>query len=152
MERCTMLVDWKNQYCQYDYTTQGNLWIQCSSYQIANGIFHRKVKGKSFSRVWLFGTPWTVAYHTPLSMGFSRQEYWSGLPLPSPEPGQKIFKLLWKHKRLNSKSNLEKENRIGGTRLPLEWVAMPFSRGSSWPRDRTHISSVSCIGRWVLYH
>ena len=33
----------------------------------------------------LFVTPWTVAYHTPLSMGFSRQEYWSGLPFPSPK-------------------------------------------------------------------
>ena len=43
-----------------------------------------KVKVKSLSRVWLFTTPWTVAYQTPLSMGLSRQEYWSGLPLPSP--------------------------------------------------------------------
>ena len=34
----------------------------------------------------------------------------------------------------------------------LEWVAMPSSRGSSWPRDRTHVSYVSCIGRWVLHH
>ena len=34
----------------------------------------------------------------------------------------------------------------------LEWVAMPSSRGSSWPRDWTHISYASCIGRWVLYH
>ena len=33
-----------------------------------------------------------------------------------------------------------------------EWVAMPSSRGSSSPRDRTHISYVSCMGRWVLYH
>ena len=40
---------------------------------------------KSLSHVQLFATPWTVAYHTPLSMGFSRQEYWSGLPFPSPE-------------------------------------------------------------------
>ena len=39
---------------------------------------------KSLSRVWLFVTPWTVAYQAPPSMGFSRQEYWSGLPLPSP--------------------------------------------------------------------
>ena len=44
-----------------------------------------KVKVKSLSRVPLFVTPWTVAYHAPLSMGFSRQEYWSGLPFPSPE-------------------------------------------------------------------
>ena len=39
---------------------------------------------KSLSRVWLFVTPWTVAYKAPLSMEFSRQEYWSGLPFPSP--------------------------------------------------------------------
>ena len=38
---------------------------------------------KSLSRVRLFATPWTAAYQAPLSMGFSRQEYWSGLPLPS---------------------------------------------------------------------
>ena len=34
----------------------------------------------------------------------------------------------------------------------LEWAAIAFSRGSSWPRDRTLVSHVSCIGRWVLYH
>ena len=39
---------------------------------------------KSLSRIRLFATPWTVAYQAPLSMGFSRQEYWSGLPFPSP--------------------------------------------------------------------
>ena len=43
-----------------------------------------KVKVKSLSRIRLFATPWTVAYQAPLSMGFSRQEYWSGLPFPSP--------------------------------------------------------------------
>ena len=43
-----------------------------------------KVKGKSLSRVWLLATPWTAAYQAPPSMGFSRQEYWSGVPLPSP--------------------------------------------------------------------
>ena len=37
-----------------------------------------------FSQVQLFVTSWTVAHHAPLSMGFSRQEYWSGLPFPSP--------------------------------------------------------------------
>ena len=40
---------------------------------------------KSLSHVQLFVTPWTVAHHAPLSMGLSRQEYWSGLPFPSPE-------------------------------------------------------------------
>ena len=56
----------------------------------------------------LFETPWTVDHQAPLSMGFSRQEYWSGLPFPS--------------------------------------------RGSFWPRDRTCVSYVSCIGKGVLYH
>ena len=45
----------------------------------------RKMKGKSLSRVRLSVTPWTVAYQAPPSMGFSKQEYWSGVPLPSPE-------------------------------------------------------------------
>ena len=39
---------------------------------------------KSLSRVQLFVTPWIAAYHAPPSVGFSRQEYWSGLPFPSP--------------------------------------------------------------------
>ena len=43
-----------------------------------------KVKVKSLSHVWLFATPWTAAYQAPPSMGLSRQEYWSGVPLPSP--------------------------------------------------------------------
>ena len=49
------------------------------------------MKVKSLSRVQLFATPWTVAHQAPLSKGFSRQEYWSGLPcLPPgdlPDPG-----------------------------------------------------------------
>ena len=43
-----------------------------------------KVKLKSLSRVRLFATSWTVAYQAPPSMGFSRHEYWNGLPFPSP--------------------------------------------------------------------
>ena len=45
-----------------------------------------KVKVKSLSRVWLLATPWTAAYQAPPSMGFSRQKYWSGVPLPSSDP------------------------------------------------------------------
>ena len=44
-----------------------------------------KVKVKSLSRVRLLATPWTAAYQAPPTMGFSRQEYWSGVPLPSPK-------------------------------------------------------------------
>ena len=43
-----------------------------------------KVKVKLLSRVRLLATPWTAAYQAPPSMGFSMQEYWSGVPLPSP--------------------------------------------------------------------
>ena len=43
-----------------------------------------KVKVKSLSHVQLLATPWTAAYQAPPSMGLSRQEYWSGVPLPSP--------------------------------------------------------------------
>ena len=53
----------------------------------------KKKKVKSLSCVRIFATPWTVAYQAPLSMEFSRQEYWSGLPFPSsealPNPGIK---------------------------------------------------------------
>ena len=44
-----------------------------------------KVKVKSLSRVWLIATPWTAAHQAPRSVGFSRQEYWSGVALPSPK-------------------------------------------------------------------
>ena len=50
----------------------------------ASLIIESEVKVKSLSPVRIFVTPWTVAYQAPLSMGFSRQECWSGLPFPSP--------------------------------------------------------------------
>ena len=74
-------------------------WLACSTGDGCAGASHHPVswgsareisrKGvrrrvKSLSPVRLFVTPWTVAYQAPLSMGFSRQEYWSGLPFPSP--------------------------------------------------------------------
>ena len=52
-----------------------------------------KMKVKSLSRVRLPVTPWTAAYQAPLSMGFSRQEYWSGVPLPSLALLLLIFKI-----------------------------------------------------------
>ena len=48
------------------------------------GYLETRSEVKSLSHVRLFATPWTVAYEAPPSIGFSRQEYWSGLPLPSP--------------------------------------------------------------------
>ena len=45
------------------------------------------MKGKSLSRVRLLATPWTATHQAPPSMGFSKQEYWNGVPLPSPDQG-----------------------------------------------------------------
>ena len=76
-----------------------------------------KVKVKSLSCVQLLATPWTAAYQTPPSMGFSRQEYWSGVPLPSP--------ILFLQKRINifrvttMRSNLPPE-RIKGQKEKIQ--------------------------------
>ena len=62
-----------------------------------------KVKVKSLSPVRLLATPWTAAYQTPLSMGFSRQEYyWSGLPLPSPSKAVRLEELSLIHERIST--------------------------------------------------
>ena len=64
------------------YSQQKQDW-ELTVTQIMNSLLP-KYKLKLFSRVPLFATPWTVAYQASPSMGFSRQEYWSGVPLPSP--------------------------------------------------------------------
>ena len=73
-----------------------------------------KVKVKSLSRVRLLATPWTAAHQAPPSMGFSRQEYWNGVPLPSPGYTQgpyihtlrKAGECLLNHSYLPSKKNV----------------------------------------------
>ena len=55
-----------------------------------------KVEVKLLSHVQLFATPWTAAYQAPPSMGVSRQEYWNGVPLPSPKPSLTMRKVLGK--------------------------------------------------------
>ena len=142
-----------------------------------------KVKVKSLSRVRLFATPWTVAYQASPSMGFSRQEYWSGCHFPSPgdlpywgiEPGSPAFQadaltselpgkpwwfespitnllnaysLVWLRLLCPTLCNLM-DCSLPGFSLHgilqarvLEWVAISFSRGSSWPRDRTQVSCI----------
>ena len=65
------------------YFTHNSLYISTCIHSIPVRTCMHEVK--SLSRVRLFGTLWTVAHQAPPSMGFSRQEYWSGLPFPSPE-------------------------------------------------------------------
>ena len=90
-----------------------------------------KVKVKSLSRVRVFATPWTVAYQAPPSMGFSMQEYWSGLPFPSPEdlpdPGIKPGSPALRADTLTSETPL-KPGRSGVCRSLLQ-AASGLPRG-----------------------
>ena len=106
-----------------------------------------KVKVKSLSRAQLLVTPWTAAYQAPPSMGFSRQEYWSGLPLPS---------LCMHAKSLQSCLTLFDPmdcsppgcsgHRILQDRI-LEWVAMPSSRDLPDPEIEPKPHYASFTGR-----
>ena len=100
---------------------------------------------KSLSHVQLFATPWTVAYKAPLSMEFSRKEYWSGLPFPSPgdlpdpgieprSPALQVDALPSEPPGKSQKYFFELLFFEGRARI-LKWVAIPFSRRSSQTRD-----------------
>ena len=69
--------------------------FSCNAGDVSSIPVLGKVKVKSLSRIQLFATPWTVAYQAPPSVGFSRPEYCSGLPFPSPCVG----KIPWKRER-----------------------------------------------------
>ena len=73
-----------------------------------------KVKVKLLSRVRLLATPWTAAYQAPPSMGFSRQEYWSGVPLPSPEK-------TWRKLKCTLLSERRQSEKVMYCRIPTIW-------------------------------
>ena len=79
------------------------------------------------------GDPWTAAHQAPLSMEFSRQEYWSGLPFPSP----RIFLTQGPNPGLLHCRRIIYQLSCKGSPRILEWVAVSFSRGPSQPRSRT---------------
>ena len=102
-----------------------------------------KVKLKSLSRVWLLATPWTAAYQGPPSIGFSRQEYWSGVSLPSPI-------CRWHHpygrkwrgtKNLLMKVKVESEK--AGLKLNIQKMFMASSPIISWEMDGGTVETVS---------
>ena len=94
-----------------------------------SNVWKWKVKVKSLSRVQLIATPCTAAYQAPLSVGFSRQEYWSGVPLSSPGPASRraetkrkkriqpwsLGKGDLKHNKLKNNKKAEKHYTIEGT-------------------------------------
>ena len=85
-----------------------------------------KVKVKSLSRVWLFVTPWTAAYQARPSMGFSRQEYWSGVPSPSRSP---------QLTRNFTIKDLTSENNIYN-RVMTEWISLVAQMVKNLPAMR----------------
>ena len=105
------------------------------------------------SRVRLFATPWTVAHQAPLSMGFSRQEYWSALPLPPPGDLQQYVKIhntsgfsnTWTMNFQMFKLVLEKEEEPE--------IKLPTSAGSWKKQESTIKTSISvywlCQSLWL---
>ena len=81
-------------------------WVAISS----SNAWKWKVKVKSLSHVQLFATPATAAYQGPPPMGFSRQEYWSGLPLPSQD--------AWEYFTLNTELEADRHGNIIHPCLP----------------------------------
>ena len=90
---------------------------------------------QSLSRVRLFVTPWTVAHQAPPSMGFSRQEYWRGLPFPSPgdlpDPGIKPRSLALQTDALTSEPQSLKKMKVFTQHLtfcdPMDYSLPEFS-------------------------
>ena len=110
-----------------------------------------KVKVKSLSRVWLLATPWAAAYQAPPSMGFSGQEYWSGVPLPSLDRYQEQCKL----------HNGARWWKFGGKYTRAGWnMVGKWIRGRLWKIRLTDLDFKSsweslynfkqCFWRWVL--
>ena len=103
------------------------------------------VCAQPLSHVWLFATPWTVTHQAPLSMGFSRQEYWSGFPFPTPgdlpDPGIETMSLASPALagRLSGTEPLGKPIpcwllSIASTRLDFWWVNNLTTPKSQYPK------------------
>ena len=97
-----------------------------------------KVKVKSLSRVRLLATPWTAAYQAPTSMGFARQEYWSGVPLPSLNHFPNFC--LYKLSDCCTQSRMEQ-----GSAGPIsyKWPAPQHLGNDLWPKGDTLVLSVA---------
>ena len=103
-----------------------------------------KVKVKSLSHLWLLVTPWTAAHQAPLSMGFSRQEYWSGLPLPSP--------WLGRHQQIGFLERMLGSMPIADYWLPntgqwpwVQWQCKPVSYIQAVPKG------AASLGPWTTH-
>ena len=112
---------------------------------------------QSLSRVWLSVTPWTVARQAPLSMGFSRQEYWSGLPYtppgdlpdlgielrtpPSPELAGRFFNTEPPRKPIHTWGHFKNTDRSS---LVGEWIRSRLPMQGTWVRPLAQEDSTGC--------
>ena len=117
------------------------------------------LKVKSLSCVQLFATPWTVAYQGPLSMGFSRQEYWSGLPFPSPgdlpNPGIELWVsciagrcfTIWATREAHCYHYLIKLKNLESLQyfLPCEYLSWCSPRQNWWLLSGDSLSRLALI-------
>ena len=115
-------------------------WAFCAMQQIPTVYFRHESEVKSLSRVWLFATPWTAAHQALPSVGFSRQEYWSGLPFPSPD-----FRLgsAYMLKALFSFDYLCKDPIFKNDHILRYWGLGLQHIIEGWEYNSTHISLVS---------
>ena len=121
-----------------------------------------KVKVKSLSPVRLFATTWTVAYQATRSMGFSRQEYWSGLPFPSPSSSFSLLSLKyglflsldWRTSKLVSDSCFPPSNHMPGSSKNMQIMSFPslnFWNYSILYRICTRVKDSSHLSFYVLH-
>ena len=93
-----------------------------------------KVKVKSLSRVRLLATPWTAAHQAPLSMGFARQEFWSGVPLPSPKPRWLKIQTFFSHS-----FGVWGVQDQGASKFSFWWESLPsWQPSASWMYTHSH--------------
>ena len=102
-------------------------WVAISS----SNAWKWKVKVKSLSRVQLFATPWTAACQTPPSMGFSRQKYWSGVPLPSPKRWIEVCKIKMMN-MVTPGRKVRQEQENWGNSNSLIWWAVGLILAVHW--------------------
>ena len=101
-----------------------------------------------FSCVWLSGTPWTLAYQAPFSMGFSRQEYWSWLPFPSPgvlpNPGIKLASPALQVDSLML-------SHYGSPLDALLFAVKFITNWHTWSREEIGLIQWKVLGNWKIW-
>ena len=105
---------------------------------------------KLLSRVWLLATPWTAAFQAPLPMGFARQEYWSGVPLPSPSNSLRRRKGWEKHSHVAASDyeNRESATVWGGVAQGKEDCGPPYECG--WKHLETTVFIFKPLNRQMM--